>query len=245
MSKYNVHAGHNDTGKTACGAVGLLDESYEARRIKKYLIKYLEADGNTVYDCTVDNAQGVSDNLIKIVNKCNKHEVLLDISIHLNSGAKDRKGNGRTTGFECYVTANEGIKGKVGKRACQAMAQLGFTNRGVKVTNNLYVLNRTKSKAILFEICFVDDRDDFNLYQKVGYKRIARVLAEAIVGHSIAVRYKALSTMIVRESKSVLSSRIGRINRGTIITGKAQDTWLKVSGGYVRLKGKRDYFEEV
>ena len=33
--KINVHAGHNPDGKIACGAVGLIRESTEARKVKK------------------------------------------------------------------------------------------------------------------------------------------------------------------------------------------------------------------
>ena len=33
MAAISIHAGHNPAGKTACGAVGLLDESKENRLI--------------------------------------------------------------------------------------------------------------------------------------------------------------------------------------------------------------------
>ena len=33
--KINIHAGHNPTGKIACGAIGLLDESTENRNVAK------------------------------------------------------------------------------------------------------------------------------------------------------------------------------------------------------------------
>lgn len=39
--KINVHAGHNPDGKIACGAVGLIQESTEARKVKKEVIKLL------------------------------------------------------------------------------------------------------------------------------------------------------------------------------------------------------------
>lgn len=39
--KINVHAGHNPDGKIACGAVGLIKESTEARKVKKEVIKLL------------------------------------------------------------------------------------------------------------------------------------------------------------------------------------------------------------
>ena len=48
--KINVHAGHNPDGKIACGAVGLIKESTQARKVKNYVIKYLKVAGHTVYD---------------------------------------------------------------------------------------------------------------------------------------------------------------------------------------------------
>jgi N-acetylmuramoyl-L-alanine amidase len=34
----NVHAGHNPDGKVACGAIGIIRESTEARRVKDAVI---------------------------------------------------------------------------------------------------------------------------------------------------------------------------------------------------------------
>ena len=92
MAKYNVSAGHNPPGKTACGAVGFLDESKEARLIVKEIIKLLKSAGHKAYDCTCDNGKSQGDVLKKIVAKCNKRTVDLDVSIHLNSGRNDKKG---------------------------------------------------------------------------------------------------------------------------------------------------------
>ena len=39
---YNIHGGHNPSGKIACGASDLLDESKEDRKIAKAIIKYLK-----------------------------------------------------------------------------------------------------------------------------------------------------------------------------------------------------------
>ena len=42
--RINIHAGHNPKGKTACGAVGLLDESTENRNVVKELKAILEKE---------------------------------------------------------------------------------------------------------------------------------------------------------------------------------------------------------
>ena len=101
--KFNVHAGHNPDGKIACGAVGLIKESTEARKVKKEVIRLLREKGHTVYDCTCQNGKSQTDVLKRIVAKCNQHKVDLDISIHFNAGAGDKKGDGKTTGTEVWV----------------------------------------------------------------------------------------------------------------------------------------------
>ena len=100
----NIHAGHNPDGKVACGSVGILKESTEARKVKDLVISQLQRVGHTVYDCTVDNGSNQSDVLAKIVSECNSHSVDLDVSIHLNSGRNDYEGDGSIGGTEvwCY-----------------------------------------------------------------------------------------------------------------------------------------------
>lgn len=241
--RYNVHAGHNAAGKVACGAVSILDESKENRKVVKELIRLLRVD-NTVYDCTVSNAKDVNANLREIVAKCNSHEVDLDISIHFNSGAKDKKGNGKTTGTEVWVTEAKGVKRVAGENICKNMERLGFKNRGVKETKNLYVLNRTNAKAILVEVCFVDDADDAKLYKKVGYKRIARAIAEGIVGHSIDERpkYRAIRNVNIRKAPTTHSDKLGKVLKGETIKGTpVENNWLKTDKGYIRIKGLKTY----
>lgn len=172
--RINVHAGHNADGRTACGAIGFIRESTEARRVKDAVAWMLRQQGHTVYDCTVDDAAGVSANLREIVAKCNARDVDLDISVHFNSGVGDLAGNGKTTGTEVYVYSPSSEARPHAEKVCQAIAGLGFRNRGVKYSKGLYVLKNTKAPAMLIECCFVDDRDDVQLYD-------CQKMAEAIV----------------------------------------------------------------
>lgn len=185
--RVNVHAGHNPAGRIACGAVGLLDESKENRLVKNELIKYLKQGGVTVYDCTEDNGTSQSDVLKKIVAKCNAHTVDFDFSLHLNSGRNDYNGDGKQAGTEIHISADNKGKRAVAQRILDRMKAIGFnTSRGIKIRNDLYVLNHTKAPAILIEICFVDDRDDYNQYMKVGYKAVAKAIAEGIMNKTIS-----------------------------------------------------------
>ena len=182
MAKYNIHAGHNPDGKVACGAVGLIKESTEARNVVKYMKEYMKKAGHTVYDCTCNNGKSQNDVLVKIVTKCNKHTVKYDVSIHFNSGAGDKKGNGKTTGVEVLVYSLTKDVETVAKRVCKNVSKLGFTNRGVKVRPDLYVLRNTKNTAFLVECCFVDDKDDTKKYNA---KKMAKAIVEGILGEEI------------------------------------------------------------
>ena len=180
--KINIHAGHNPRGKIACGAVGLLDESTENRNVVKELKYYLEAEGHTVYDCTCDNGTSVSDVIGKIVAKSNSNNVDLDISIHFNSGANDKVGNGKSCGTECLIYNTSNNKEVIASRICANIAQLGFKNRGVKIRTDLSILKKTKSPCVLVECCFVDDLDDVKLYNP---KSMAKAIAQGILDKTI------------------------------------------------------------
>ena len=177
--RFNVHAGHNPSGKIACGAIGFLNESIENRKVKDEVIAQLQALGNTVYDCTENNGSGQSDVLKKIVAKCNSHEVNLDISIHFNSGAKDKVGNKKTTGVEVFVFSASSEAKAYAERVCAEISALGFKSRGVKYSTSLYVLKNTKAPAMLIECCFVDDKDDVELYD---YRKMASAIVKGITG---------------------------------------------------------------
>lgn len=177
----NVHAGHTPAYGKAPGAVSILNESVEDRKIVKRVIKLLRTDGCTVYNCT-SSGSSQSDNLHRIVKKCNAHPVDIDVSIHLNSGRNDKKGDKKTGGVEVLIKTSGGCKAEIASDICKNVSDLGFTNRGIKIRTDLYVLNHTKSPALLVEACFVDDKDDANLYNN---KDMAYAIASGIVGHDI------------------------------------------------------------
>lgn len=160
MAKYNVHGGHNSI---VPGASKYLNEVTEDRKVKNKVIQLLKAAGHTVYDCTDDSGKTVGANLANIVAKCNKHTVDLDISIHLNAGRNDSKGDGSTGGVEvfCYDNRTKSVAEKITDAIAE---EFGYHNRGVKYSTGLYVLRNTKSKAILIECCFVDDKDDAKVW---------------------------------------------------------------------------------
>ena len=84
MRTITIHAGHNKSGKVACGASDYLDESKEARYIVKEVKRALRGKVKVV-DCTVNNGVSQKDVLQKIVKKCNAVKRDMDISIHFNA----------------------------------------------------------------------------------------------------------------------------------------------------------------
>lgn len=188
IMKINVHAGHNPDNSVACGAVGLIKESTEARKVKDEVVKLLKEEGHTVYDCTCSDGTSQSDVLNKIIKKCNEHVVDVDVSIHFNAGAKDLKGNGRTTGTEVLLYSSESKAKEIAERVVKNIAQLGFKNRGIKYRTDLAVLRRTKSPTLLVECCFVDDKDDVNLYSA---KTMAKAIVEGILNKKVKESIKA------------------------------------------------------
>lgn len=175
--KINIHAGHNPDGEVACGAVGLIKESTEARRVKDNVIELLKAQGATVYDCTVDNGSSQNDVLQKIVANCNAHEVDLDLSLHFNAGA-NKLSDKKSTGTEAYIYSSASKAKSYAQKIVDSLSALGLRNRGVKTSNSLYFLRKTKNPALLVEILFCDDPDDVALYQPDA---IAQAIVNGII----------------------------------------------------------------
>lgn len=240
--KISVHAGHNPDGKIACGAVGIIRESTEARKVAKYVVKYLRQAGHTVYNDTVNDGKNQSDVLNKIVAKVKSHNVDLAISLHFNSGAGDLKGNGNTTGTEVLVYALNQKPKAVASNVSKEIAKLGFANRGVKERKDLYVLNSIKEPAMLVECCFVDDKDDVKLYNA---KKMAQAIVLGILNSSGVQKYKAKKninsfTSTLKKDGKIKKNESCQINRFIFVNGyllghrKKADTWAKIK--YLKLK---------
>lgn len=103
------------------------------------------------------------------------------IELHFNAAANDLNGDGRTTGVEVLVhTSESGVT--VEEAICKKIAALGFTNRGVKRRSGLLVMNTVKRHGIshaLIETCFIDDKDDMNLYLS-NKQNVARAIAQGV-----------------------------------------------------------------
>lgn len=257
--RINVHAGHAKDGNSFCGADGGnigVKESVENRKIKDSIIKYLKADVNTVFDCTVDSGISATDILKKICAKCNSEKVDIDLSIHLNAYQKAKK-DGKVKGVECWCYNSSSTAAKtIANRICKNIAGLGFTNRGVKFNSGYYVLRNTNAQAIIIECFFCDDEDDVLLYKKVGYDAIGKAIAEAVVNKKISTTQGSVAggsflVKIIADELNVragagLSYKVNRtVKKGEVFTivdvaGADGVTWgkLKSGAGWISLNSK-------
>lgn len=140
------------------------------------------------------------------------------IELHLNSAAKDPKGNGKTTGSEIFVHVNEagiGVEQAILKR----LQALGFTNRGVKRSSGLAVLKHVYKRGVshaLIETCFIDDKDDMTLYGN-KFNQIAQAIADGV------------AEGFGKEEPDLTESEIRAIARDEINKAKAEVAALKAS----------------
>jgi len=246
--KINVHGGHSLKCR---GAKSYLDEVNEDRKIKNEVIRLLKLEGHTVYDCTDDIGKTQSTNLSNIVKKSNAHKVDLDVSIHLNACDKE-KGDGKVKGTETCIYNSSSKAKQYATRVQSKMKALGFTNRGLKIRNNLYVLKHSNSPAMLIEVCFVDDYDDYILYQNTGYKMIAKAIAEGILNKSISTKkqiftpnafknYKVKITtnvLNIRKEANTNSKIVGTVKKNSVYTiVQEKKGWgkLKSGAGWIKL----------
>ncbi len=164
----NIHAGHNTI---VPGANGYFSETTESRNVKNAVISKLQSLDYKVYDCTDDSGKTQNENLKNIVSKCNDHTADLNISIHFNAS------NGQGHGVEVLQYSNK--TKTAAQNICNAIAELGFKNRGVKDRTDLYVLKHTKAPAILIECCFCDSAIDAGLY---NYDSMAAAIVKGLTG---------------------------------------------------------------
>lgn len=183
--KYNNNAGHGKQDSKSCGASKIVKESVEDRLLAQEVDRLLKLYNHTVYNCTVDYPNSKQDCLDKIIALCNKNKVDLNISHHLNSGRNDSNGDGSIGGVEVWVYSKNSAAYEIALRICKELEKLGFKNRGVKIDPKLQFLKKTKDEALLIEYFFVDDKDDCNLYNRLGYKALAKAVVQGILNKTI------------------------------------------------------------
>lgn len=169
--KILLDMGHTLSGADL-GAEGCGRKEQECTREIGYKIKEkLEAIGHKVIVCSPDNASTLHESLDYRVKKANKEGGDLYISLHLHAF------NGVAHGTELYTYG--GRKFKEAQDVLENISSLGYRNRGIKDGSRLYVIRKTKIKAMVIECCFIDNEKDMELYNA---EVIAKEIVNGIIG---------------------------------------------------------------
>ena len=155
-----INCGHTASG-AGYGAVGIVKESEHTRLVGQALMGLLRTAGVTVIDCTIDQAGTQNEYLAAAVALANRQDLDWFISIHFNASSTH-------TGHGVEVYTYEGRQYQDALDVCTNLEELGFTNRGVKAGEGLYVIRKTKAKSMLIECCFCDNQQDIDLYNAAG-----------------------------------------------------------------------------
>lgn len=175
--KIGLRGGHSPNCK---GAMGYLDEQAEVRKVYYELAPMLQAQGHTVINCNSDEYSQSAD-LNKGTNTANANGCDIFVSIHMNASG------GAGNGTECWLyDASNGTMNTIADRICENFAAKGFKNRGRKYNTGFHDLNATRMPAMIVETLFCDNSHDAGLYNALGAKGIAELIAAAIEGQTVS-----------------------------------------------------------
>ena len=154
MSKIYINPGHGGTDSGAVG-VGGRQEKNDALRYASAVAERLRAAG---HDVKLERDGDVLINVKDIAAKANAWGADYFLAFHRNSGGG--------TGAECLIVSSASAKSREMAQAIQnALAAVGFKNRGVKVQDkNTYVLSHTTMPATTIECGFIDNAGDNALF---------------------------------------------------------------------------------
>jgi N-acetylmuramoyl-L-alanine amidase len=165
-----ISSGH---GKHVAGAVGILNEVEEARRVVEAVAEELRAIDVEVMTFHDDTSRDQQTNLKTIVEAHNAEDRDLDVSVHFNAYVETTS----PMGAECLYVTQATLAGHI----AGAIASVGFINRGAKKRTDLYFLNQTEMPSILIEVCFVDSSADAELY-RARFGEIVTAIAAVLTG---------------------------------------------------------------
>lgn len=184
--KIAVRAGHNLRAK---GAIGIIDETIENRKVCSYLIKYLNLTSHKVIDVTQEDVDSNRD-LILGVQKAEENKADLFVSIHFDKAYNKYDG---ALGTGTWIYKRGGNAEVYARRIVDNLSRgTGFKNRGVRENSKLYELRKTSMPAVLVEVCFCEATYDVKIYKEKGPEIIGKLIAEAINGEKIIDDYKDL-----------------------------------------------------
>lgn len=170
--KIGLRGGHSPNCK---GAIGLIDEQAEVRKIYNELVPMLQAVGHTVIDCN-SNASNVSGELSDGTNKANSAGCDIYVTLHMNAAGAASAG-----GTEVWLyDASNPTMNMIASNICKNFEEKRFVNRGVKYSSGYHDLNASNMPGMIVETLFCTGTDDVARYRSLGAKGVAELIAKAI-----------------------------------------------------------------
>lgn len=167
-----------DMGHTpaSTGASGYFSELTEDREVGKRVIEELKKRGHSVSNSTpADNVAYPNEVNQRVNYEHNNGPFDLFVSIHFNAF------NGSAHGTEVLYFAGDSTGCSYAERISQNVADsMGITNRGAKANDWVGVICNTWSHAVLIEVCFCDNYEDFKAYCNTSYKDIVDAICDGI-----------------------------------------------------------------
>lgn len=165
------------------GASGYISETSEDRKVKDSVIKYVGENGDSLIDVTPDDSFNTQTSELSYgVSKANFLNARSFRSIHFNA----YKTVNDKMGCEIHLYSDDSKLKDEAIRILRKLEELGFKNRGVKISPQLYELKYTNCPAMIIEVCFVDSKADTDLYKSLGSDRIGKAIAEGILNKTIS-----------------------------------------------------------
>lgn len=165
------------------GATGYIDETTEDRQVLEAVKKYLLLGGDSIIDVTPDDSFNTQTSELSFgVSKANFKNVDNFASIHFNASTTTNE----IRGSEIWLYSQDSKLTDEAIRILRKLEELGFRNRGIKYSKDLYELKYTNCPAMIIEVCFVDSKADTDLYKSLGSDRVGKAIAEGILNKTIS-----------------------------------------------------------
>lgn len=176
--KIAFHAGHANPGGLGQGAVGIMNESAEARKVIAALKDICNYNNICYYNCTVYRAMNQNDVLKAVTLAHNNAEADVNISVHLNSAS-----NPRANGCEAIYYPGNSEMHDLGYEIVEKIhkyTNIAMRNKPVYAKDNLYIMKNIKGPLVLIECAFVSSALDASLWDP---EKVAFAIFEAVCEH--------------------------------------------------------------
>lgn len=174
-----ITVGHSILKNGECtSASGVVNEYQYCKALALVLTNLLEKEGHTVdmIICPEKQFTKATEEKNYKLSRINGKKYDLCLELHLNSYNKSAKG------AEVLYCSNAG---KIyADRVMKKLVTI-FTDRGIKIRKDLYILNGTYCPTILLETFFCDNTADYDIAKNNDYDGIAKLIAEGVLNKSL------------------------------------------------------------